>query len=65
VTLGENDQSFFPRFMGGDLVFGLTVAILGKLLRLCFFSFRLAMCIRQRPEVCVPRLCILLMYRSS
>ena len=53
----ERPRSFFPGCMGGDLVFGLTVARLGKLLRLCLFVFfSLAMCIRQRPEVCVPRL---------
>jgi hypothetical protein len=48
--------------MGGDLVFGLTVASLGKLLRLCLFiflSFRLAMCIRKRLEAC---LCTKTMY---
>jgi hypothetical protein len=32
---------FFPGGMGGDLVFGLTVASLGKLLRLCLFFFLL------------------------
>nr|ACG26955.1 hypothetical protein [Zea mays] len=35
----ERPRSFFPGCMGGDLVFGLTVARLGKLLRLCLFVF--------------------------
>jgi hypothetical protein len=35
---------FFPGCMGGDLVFGLTVARLGKLLRLCLFVFLVWLC---------------------
>jgi hypothetical protein len=38
ATLGANGHGlFFPGCMGRDLVFGLTVASLGKLLRLCLF----------------------------
>jgi hypothetical protein len=33
----ERPRSFFPGCMGGDLVFGLTVASLEKLLRPCLF----------------------------
>jgi hypothetical protein len=54
----EQSRSFFSGCMGGDLVFELIAASLGKLNVYVCFSFRLAMCIRQRPEV----LCTKTMY---